>query len=98
MNYPIGSQIDITGAFTTVAGVAVDPTEVTLQLLLPGAATPVEYTYPGTVTRTSTGNYSYRIDLTTAGTWNYRYVGTGAYVGTTGDVSFTVDPSEFPAT
>jgi hypothetical protein len=98
MNYPIGSQIDITVSFSTPDGAPVDPTEVTLQMLAPRVASPTEVTYPGTVTRSSAGNYSYSVNLTEGGTWAYRWVGTGAYVGTTGDVSFTVDPSEFPPT
>jgi hypothetical protein len=61
-----------------VAGVATDPTTITLVVTDPlGAAT--TYTYAGaTITRTSAGLYTKDIPCTDVGTWSYEWTGTGA--------------------
>lgn len=66
-----------------VAGVATDPTAVTLVVTDPtGAAT--TYTYAlSQITKTGTGVYTKDIACGTAGTWTYQWDGTGAASDTT---------------
>lgn len=61
-----------------VAGVATDPTTVTLEITDP-TGTMNSYTWAGgTVTRTGTGAFTKAIACPVAGTWSYEWIGTGA--------------------
>ena len=77
--YDIGDLVRVTGTFT-VSSVATDPTTVTLKVLPPGG-TLATYTYAaGEITKSGTGVYYKDIAITAAGTWYYRWLGTGAVV------------------
>jgi hypothetical protein len=73
--YYKGSEVRFTATFTTLAGVAVDPTAVVLTLHDPAGAV----TTP-TATKDSTGVYHYDKTLDQSGPWFYRWEGTGAAV------------------
>jgi hypothetical protein len=76
--YDIGDVVRISDAITTTAtGSAIDPTAVSLVLLLPDA-TETTYTYAGsTITKDSAGNYHVDVTITMAGTHRYRWTSTG---------------------
>jgi hypothetical protein len=96
-SYPICAQITLSVVFTTPAGVAVDPSEITLQIRSPARQT---YTYKyslAELTKDSVGHYSYVLTLDQASRWVYRFTGSGGYRGTTGDVPVNVDASQFSA-
>ena len=60
----------------SVAGVATDPTAVSLAVTDPtGTTTP--YTYPATITKTATGAYTKDVACSIAGTWTAVWTGTG---------------------
>jgi hypothetical protein len=71
----------LTNTFS-VGGVPTDPTAVSLVITDPlGAA--VTYTYAGaTITKTTTGVYTKDVACTTAGEWQYQWIGTGAAADT----------------
>lgn len=61
----------------SVATVATDPSTVTLTVQDP-SGNETAYTYAaGQVTKDGTGNYHYDLTTDEAGTWHYRWVGTG---------------------
>lgn len=65
--YP-GTQVNLSGIFTTVAGVAYDPTVVTVRYRPHSVASASAYTYGigGEVTRDATGYYACSVVLPTA--------------------------------
>lgn len=74
MAYLIGDLARLTVTFRDLEGALVDPTTVTLTIQDPAN---VETT-PGSIVNDSTGVYHYDLNLTAAGTWFYRWTGTGA--------------------
>lgn len=77
MGFLVGEPVVLTNTFT-VAGVATDPTLVSLAVTTP-AGTMTTYTYAAAeITKTGTGVYTKTITATAAGTWTYVWVGTGA--------------------
>jgi hypothetical protein len=89
-SYSVGSRVRLgnhssntdTAAFTTVGGVATDPTAVTLVAEKPDQ-TSTTYTYAGlTLSKETTGRYYVDVTLDQAGLWTYRMAGTGAVVAT----------------
>lgn len=77
--YDIGDLVRVDGAFA-VGGVATDPTTITLKVLPPGGDL-LTYTYAaGEITKSGAGVYYKDIPITAAGTWYYRWLGTGAVV------------------
>jgi hypothetical protein len=71
----------LTNTFT-VAGVATDPTTVTLIVTDP-EATATTYTFAlAEITKTATGVYTKNITCSIAGEWQYEWVGTGTAVDT----------------
>lgn len=75
--YTYNTTIRITGTFA-VSDVATDPTTVTLKTKSPSGAVST-YTYAlSQVTKSATGVYYKDVQLTEAGTWQYRWSGTGA--------------------
>lgn len=71
-----------------------DPTTVTLKVKGPSGSTD-SYTYAGgTVTQDTQGIYSKDLSLSSAGSYFYRWLGTGA-AETAGEGQFTVRRSEF---
>ena len=88
--YVVGQQIRLTATFTTQAGAPVDPTTVVCKVHDANAAlsTPA-------VVKDSTGVYHSDITITKpAGTWYYRFEGTGAAVGAN-EASFGVQQTVF---
>ena len=79
--YTLGSQVRISGAFRTVAGVATDPTLVLLHVLRPdGVETAYTYGSGGVVAKSATGEYYALVALDKAGAWAWRWAGTGALI------------------
>lgn len=78
--YEVGQVVTLTGTFTNAAGVAADPTAITLYIKVPtGAITTL--TYAGSdLTKIGTGVYTYNFAIAMSGRHWYRYVGTGAVV------------------
>lgn len=75
--YDKGDLVRISGAFT-LAGVALDPTTVTLKVKDPSGNVDT-YTYAlAQVTKASTGNYYKDVSIDEAGYWWYQWTGTGA--------------------
>jgi hypothetical protein len=89
--YVVGQQIRLTALFTTSVGAPVDPTTVVCKVK-DGAGTEIDYPAP---VRDSTGVYHQDITITKpAGTWYYRFEGTGAAIGA-GETSFGVQQTVF---
>ena len=92
-SYDIGDLVRISGAFT-VASAATDPTTVTLKVKDP-VNTTTSYTYAlAEVTKDSTGNYHKDLSATKAGTWYYRWEGTGT-CETAGESYYEVNEGNF---
>lgn len=92
--YTMGQNVEMTVVFTDKDGNAVDPSVVTCMLRSPNGIV----TQPA-VQRVSQGNYlaSYTIpgSRTSAGTWSYRFEGTGAGPTGAADAYFFVPPDPF---
>ena len=90
MAYAVGDLIRVSAIFMT-NNVDTDPATVTLKHKDPGGtATTWVYLTDAQVVKDSTGNYHGDINVTTAGTWNFRWEGTGTIQGV-GQSNFTVD-------
>jgi hypothetical protein len=75
--YPKGATVTLDRKFY-VGSVLTDPTTVTLKVEDP-AGTETSYTYAAaTITKSGTGIYTKNVACTLAGTWKYRWIGTGA--------------------
>lgn len=91
--YDIGDSVRTTATFK-VGGVLTDPTTITLKYKNP-AGTTVTKTYAlSDVVKDSTGVYHFDFTTDTAGTWFYRWEGTGAAKGAA-EVQIQVRASEF---
>jgi hypothetical protein len=89
----VGDLVRITGTFS-VAGVATDPTTVTLKVRTPSGAVST-YTYAGGgVTKDATGVYRRDVSATEPGRWLYRWEGTGTAEAAE-EGSFDVEMSAF---
>jgi len=76
--YQKGDLVRITGAFTDVAGSAIDPTTVSLFVSNPaGGATEYVYLTDAAVVKDSVGNYHADISATIAGDWRWWWEATG---------------------
>ena len=93
--YQPGNLVTLTANFTNQAGVATDPTTITLRVTDPlGVET--DYTYAlAQITKLSVGQYSMALAVLTAGYWNYRWEGTGT-VYAAQETRFLVSASAFP--
>lgn len=92
-SYDVGDRVRVRGIFQSLAGVDTDPDTIVCKYQDPsGAETTV--TYPTSIVKSSTGRYYLDIDITAAGTWYYRWVGTGAVVAA-GEQSFVVRETQF---
>ena len=83
--YDIGKKIAVNGYFRTGSstGTLTDPTTVVLRYEDPsGTETTLTYgTSPASdIDKTATGTYVAYITIDEAGTWYYRWIGTGAVV------------------
>ena len=88
--YAIGQTVRLTCAFATVAGVATDPTAVSVIVDDP-TGNQTTYASP---TKDSTGNYHQDVVPTSAGQWRYRWAGTGA-VAAVAESAFLVKANSF---
>ena len=78
--YTKDSEVRITTTFTTTSGTATDPSTVTVYVKDP-TGTRTTYVYGSSaVVKDSTGVYHLDIFANIAGTWWYRFEGTGALV------------------
>jgi hypothetical protein len=91
--YNIGDLLRLRATFKDIDGNVADPTTVTLKVKNP-ASTITTYTYPGTISRESTGVYYYDFPVTAAGIHYYNWAGTGAYTAAD-ESSFTVVTTQF---
>lgn len=91
-SYDVGNAVQCSAIFTSQAGVATDPTTVTLRVLPPSGPTQVFTLALGQVIKSSTGNFYYNFPTTIPGPHYYRYEGTGALIAA-GDGSFIVTAS-----
>ena len=79
--YDIGDQVRCTGTFTDINGVAADPTVVTFSYRLDtGDVTALVYGVDAAVKKTSTGIYYVDITIATAGTYFFKWAGTGTTI------------------
>jgi uncharacterized protein YfaS (alpha-2-macroglobulin family) len=77
--YQVGNVVRCSGAFTTAAGAAVDPSTVTFRARRPdGTVTVYVYGTDAELVKDSTGNYHVDLAANAAGRWAYRWEGTGA--------------------
>lgn len=77
LRFTVGDLATLTNTFK-VSGSAADPTTVALTVTDP-TGTATTYTYAAAqVIRTGTGVYTKDVTAATAGTWTYKWVGTGA--------------------
>lgn len=91
--YNIGDLLRLRATFTDISGAVADPTTVTLKVKAP-SGTVTTYTYPGTVSRLSTGIYYYDFPVTASGTHYYNWAGSGAYTAAD-EASFVVVTTQF---
>lgn len=79
--FDIGDLVRVTAAFTDIAGVAADPTTVTLEVKNPAGARAVytSATSPAVV-NSAVGSYYCDVPVALAGRWSYRWVGSGAVI------------------
>lgn len=76
--YDVGDLVRVTATFTNLEGTASDPEGVSVRVRQPdGTVTTLVYGTDNAVVRDNTGVYHVDIDATTAGTWSYRFAGTG---------------------
>jgi hypothetical protein len=68
-----------TAPFTTVGGVATDPTAVVLTVRKPdGTVTAYTWPSPATLSKEATGRFYVDVTLDASGLWAYELAGTGA--------------------
>lgn len=90
--YEVETSIEIEGVFRdSLTGIYVDPTEVQLFIKDPAGAIVDHTTLDGSITRSETGHYLFDFVVDQAGTWTYKWLGTGAYVASSPDTTFTVN-------
>lgn len=91
--YTAGDLIQVQGVWTTLAGVPVNPTQVTLKynITVNGATSP-PVTIGGGFSNPTIGTYQYDLDTTNQpGYWQYEWISTG--IGQAAQAgSFQVDP------
>ena len=94
-SYDIGDRVRVSNRFATPAGVDTDPTTVVCKYIDPSLnVTTKTYGSDAEVVKDSTGRYHLDIDVDEAGTWSYRWTGTGAVVAA-GEQTFVVRESAF---
>lgn len=88
--YPVNTliQLNVTflGFFTNAP---IDPSAVNVFIQDP-SGNETEFSYPGPVSRTSTGIYFYQFVPNATGKWTYKWQGTGAVVASSPDTCFVV--------
>lgn len=77
-SYDLGDLVRVSGAFTTAAGVAQDPSVVKCSVRSPaGVVTTYTYGTDPELMKDSTGNYHIDVSAATIGTYYYRWFSTG---------------------
>lgn len=93
--YNISDQVEVSYAFKNSAGVATDPTTITLKIQTPaGVETSHVYGTDPDVSRSGAGVYAYPLTFTESGIYTIRWVGTGAVVKAD-EETIPVRPSRF---
>jgi hypothetical protein len=94
--YELDTSIQLRGVFLNpLAGVAIDPTIVTLFVMDPNGNTTQYSSSGGQVIRDSVGRYYLVIEPGLPGTWTYKFQGTGLATATSPDTTFEVSASVF---
>jgi hypothetical protein len=93
------SQDTSSAAFTNLAGLATDPTAVTLDVQKPDGSM-LRYGWPspgpdGLLTKEATGRFYRDVSIDQSGTWRFRLAGTGA-VQAASESSFRVQRQRVP--
>ena len=94
-NYDVGDSIRCSVEFKDTDDVLIDPTSISFKLKLPSGSI-VTYVY-GTdaqLVKDSTGKYHVDVDISSAGIYYYRFIGTGA-VKAAGESKFSIKTSNF---
>ncbi len=92
-SYDKGDKVRITGTFTNASGTYIDPSNVYAQTITP-AGVHTDYTYPTTISRSSSGIYCLDVSIDQIGQWYYRVHASG--VGqSAAEGSFTVKRGRF---
>lgn len=91
--YDVGDRVRLRGVFTDLAGADTDPTTIVCKYQDP-SGNETSVTYPTTIVKESTGRYYLDLDIDEAGTWHYRWNGTGAVVAA-GEQSFIARDTQF---
>ena len=77
--YDVGDRVRLLATFKNAAGVATDPTTITVKTKTPaGVVATFVFGIDAQVVKDSTGNYHFDFDLTASGHWYYRWAATGA--------------------
>lgn len=77
--YDVGDKIRISGDFTDINDEDIDPTVTTFKFTDPsGNTTTYIYETDDELARDSLGHFHVDISIDEAGTWYYRWIGTGA--------------------
>ena len=92
-HYGVNTLVRVHATFVDRTGAVTDPTVIIAKHQDPLGAE-VSKTYPDTIVKLSTGRYYLDIDANAAGTWYYRWEGTGA-VEVGGERTFIVDATVF---
>jgi uncharacterized protein YfaS (alpha-2-macroglobulin family) len=91
--YQVGNVVRCSGAFTTAAGAAVDPSTITFRARKPdGTVTVYVYGTDAQLVKDSTGNYHVDLTANAAGRWAFRFEGTGS-APSAGERQFSVEAS-----
>jgi hypothetical protein len=93
---PASSLVTVSHTYVNAAGVAIDPTTVSVVITDPTGAA-VTYTYsPGTIVKISTGNYAVTVGTPLDGLWQAEWFGTGASPATPPNLvsTFSVFPPQ----
>lgn len=95
MTYRVpGNSSTLTGTFTNTAGVAADPTTVSVIVEEPdGTTTTYVYGVDAEVTRTGTGVYTYTQIYDSAGQWKIVFQGVGNSADAVDEYPVTIHPS-----
>jgi len=92
--YEIDTSLQIEGVFLdSLNNVYIDPTEVQLFVLDPNGAQLDYSTLDGTILKEGVGHYTFTFVPGIAGTWTYKWQGTGVAPATSPDTTFTINSS-----
>jgi hypothetical protein len=95
-DYAKGQLVRCTGRFQNTSGTLVDPTTPKFDFKSPVVSGFTTYTHPtnAQLVKDSTGVYHVDLDANAAGTWYFRFYGTGTNQAAN-EMSFTVADSQF---